>query len=375
MQHFTHAFLPCLFLLLSVPSAQAQDSTAAASDNTAAGTADSATRDRSGLAILPFIAYTPETRWAGGGAVIYYSRAEDAPLDSRADEISGGGIYTQNKQLSIICYPEIYWDQGRWSLKGSLGYLQYPTYFYGVGNATRKEDEELYEPRTLRCSAAITRYWDHLMLAVRYEARHDKFLAVDSGGFLEQGLFTGSGGGLVSGAGVIAGIDDRDYTFSTMRGTYVRLTAMGYDGTLGSDFGFGKYTLDARRYWPLFDGHVVAAQAYGEFTSGNAPFYMLSQLGGENRMRGFYEGRYRNNHMLAAQAEYRLPVWWRFGVVGFAGVGAVAPTLATFSLRDVRASAGTGIRFSLDPKERINIRLDFGIGEKLEFYFGIDEAL
>ncbi|MCC7439411.1 MAG: BamA/TamA family outer membrane protein [Armatimonadetes bacterium] len=373
MHYFTRLpSLSLVLLLVSLPSLQAQDSTASPAD---APAADSAARDRSGLAILPFVAYTPETRWAGGGAVIYYSRAEDAPLDSRADEISGGGIYTQNKQLSIICYPELYWAEGRWSLKGSLGYLQYPTYFYGVGNATRKEDEELYEPRTLRCSAAITRYFDHLMLAVRYDARHDKFLAVDSGGFLDNDRFTGSNGGLASGVGLIAGIDDRDYTFSTTRGTYVRLIAMGYDGILGSDFDCGKFTLDARRYWPVFGDHVVAAQVYGEFTSGQAPFYMLSQLGGENRMRGFYEGRYRNNQMMTAQAEYRLPVWWRFGVVGFAGIGAVAPTMATFGLRDVRASAGTGIRFSLDPKERINVRLDFGVGEKLEFYFGIDEAL
>jgi outer membrane translocation and assembly module TamA len=67
--------------------------------------------------------------------------------------------------------------------------------------------------------------------------------------------------------------------------------------------------------------------------------------------------------MIIVQTEYRLPLWKRFGLAGFAGGGDVASKLSRFALNDFKTSYGFGLRYAVSPKEKINIRLDWGFGK------------
>ncbi len=92
-------------------------------------------------------------------------------------------------------------------------------------------------------------------------------------------------------------------------------------------------------------------------------------------MRGYYEGRYLDNLLLAAQTEYRMHVWEKIGVVGFIGFGDVAEKFRNFRLPDLKPSAGIGLRYALIPEENLNIRLDFAVGKATNnFYINISEA-
>jgi outer membrane protein assembly factor BamA len=139
---------------------------------------------------------------------------------------------------------------------------------------------------------------------------------------------------------------------------------MPFAGIFGSHYKFIRITLDVRQYFSLWETHVLAYQIYANVITGHPPFYKMSLFGGSNIMRGYYEGRYRDRDMLAFQAEYRLPVWWRFGIVGFAGYGDVAHRLSDFRIKDFKYSIGYGIRFGIDQQNRLNIRLDIGYGKK-----------
>ena len=76
-----------------------------------------------------------------------------------------------------------------------------------------------------------------------------------------------------------------------------------------------------------------------------------------------------------AQVEYRTTLFWRFGFTAFAGVGDVADSYGKYQLSDMKPSVGFGLRFLFDPKERINIRADFGFGRNTSgVYFAIEEA-
>ena len=73
-----------------------------------------------------------------------------------------------------------------------------------------------------------------------------------------------------------------------------------------------------RWYQKIFRHHVFALQAISGNTGGDVPFRMLPLMGNENIMRGYYEGRYRDQHLAAMQGELRLRVWnW---------IGAARPT-------------------------------------------------
>ena len=93
-------------------------------------------------------------------------------------------------------------------------------------------------------------------------------------------------------------------------------------------------------------------------------------------MRGYFEGRYRDNVYSMLQLEYRQYFWWKFGFVAFAGMGDVAHELLSFKLKNFKYSYGLGLRFLFNKEEKVNLRMDIGIGQdgNSGIYFGIEEA-
>jgi outer membrane translocation and assembly module TamA len=90
---------------------------------------------------------------------------------------------------------------------------------------------------------------------------------------------------------------------------------------------------------------------------------MMSQLGGDQIMRGYYLGRYREANLLAAQAELRFRPGPRFGIAAFAGGGNVYPT-GMSAFRNLKPNYGAGIRYFFDVEKSMSLRLDYGMGEK-----------
>ena len=149
-------------------------------------------------------------------------------------------------------------------------------------------------------------------------------------------------------AGVVT-YDSRDNTIAARSGGYARLLVRRYAESMGSDFGFTRAELDLRRFRTLGGDHVVGVQGVWSATSGDVPFYRMPELGGQNLLPGFYQGRYRDRQLLAAQAEYRTPSWRRMGLVAFAGAGEVADGLDGFTLSNIHAAAAGGRRSAYDP--------------------------
>jgi hypothetical protein len=76
--------------------------------------------------------------------------------------------------------------------------------------------------------------------------------------------------------------------------------------------------------------------------------------------------------MLVGQTEYRREIWWRFGITAFIGAGQVAPTFTDFKFSNTRPGGGAGLRFVLAPKNHINLRVDFSVGQNSHaWYAGI----
>jgi outer membrane translocation and assembly module TamA len=78
---------------------------------------------------------------------------------------------------------------------------------------------------------------------------------------------------------------------------------------------------------------------------------------------------------MVSQVEYRFPLFWRLGMTAFAGAGDVFNNFQDLSLSRLKYSAGLGLRLLVNPKERVNIRLDYARGrEGGYFYFSVSEA-
>jgi hypothetical protein len=86
-------------------------------------------------------------------------------------------------------------------------------------------------------------------------------------------------------------------------------------------------------------------------------------------------GKYRDETLIAVQAEYRHRLGERWGFVGFAGVGEVAPSLGKLNADDILASGGVGLRFRLAKSNPVNLRVDGAYGnDGAAVYLAVGEA-
>jgi outer membrane protein assembly factor BamA len=334
---------------------------------------DSARAPQSGIYPLPIFFYTPETKFAGGAAVLFLYRDS---VVRRASSITGNAIYTQKKQVVASCSGDLYFANGRTRFLGELTFQKYPNRFFGVGNETSESSEETYTPQTFLLRAVLYKNISsniNIGPALRYE--HLSMRETASGGLLRSSAIPGSNGGVSAGIGFVSNWDSRDNTFSARSGSFCQLTFLMYRSAFGSDYNYMDIQIDTRTFIEPFPEHVVAVQAGGEFIDGTVPFHSLVRFGGQSLLRGYYDGRYRDKNGVAVQAEYRLPVWWRFGAVGFMGAAQVADRIGRFSFDQFWVAGGVGVRFALNPEERINLRLDYGVGKNSSgLYITITEA-
>jgi outer membrane protein assembly factor BamA len=169
--------------------------------------------------------------------------------------------------------------------------------------------------------------------------------------------------------------DNRDNVNYPTSGSYRRIDVTFSQGVWGSEYSYNRFRIDARKFIALPRSHVLAVRGYAASAPGDAPFTQLPRLGGSSLMRGFFTGRYRDHALIAAQVEYRLPLVWRLGAVAFGSAGQVAPSVGLLAIDRFRFAGGGGLRFTLVPSEKVNIRMDLAMaGSSSGFYLALGEA-
>ena len=165
--------------------------------------------------------------------------------------------------------------------------------------------------------------------------------------------------------------DTRDYIPNAYKGFYFKATQINYAEP--SRKPYYKTIINSDWYKKVWKGGVFAIDWYSEFSYGEIPWTMLSKIGGSYRMRGYYEGRYRDKNMISLQAELRQKIYRRHGIAVWTGAGNTWG-IDKYKNSHTLPNAGIGYRFEL--RGRTNIRLDFGIGQRWQtaVMFQIEEA-
>lgn len=337
---------------------------------------DSLQQNQNRAVALPIVFLTPETSWGFGAAGIYTFRLPGESPDSRPSQLQLGGAYTLENQVLAYLPFQVFAKAEQYNIYGELGYYRYTYFYYGIGNQFEDYEGELFDlsyPR-VRLNAARKAYGEWYA-GLRFWLDDMKVGNLEPGGLLEGGAATGQSGGLLTAAGGFLLLDQRDNVFYPASGHYLELGAIHSGSFLGSHFNFTKYAVDARKYWSTGPDAVLALNAYLEINTGAPPFTHLALMGGTRRMRGYYEGRYRDRQMAILQGGYRFPLFWRLKGVLFGGLGNVASRASAFQLSNTRWTAGLGLRFLLLEAEQVHVRLDYGFGEGASgFYLTVGEA-
>lgn len=337
---------------------------------------DSTTNETS-FAMFPAIAYAPETSLQFGAVGIWVLGNADSSQSSfqRQSTITPFFIYTLKKQSIAVVNVDYYTARGQ-NINISVRYYNFPDSYFGIGNDNDPDISEQYTNRYFQAEGQFLHPLNEkLFVGVAFDAHFTSLRDKVVNGLIETQVPNGIDGGNQFGLGPAFRYDTRDYTIYPSKGNFIASRLLF---TEFGDFSYTSYLADFRKYVSLKDDHILAFQFRSQFTfDTDAPFFKLPQLGGDERLRGITNASlYRDRQMMYAQVEYRRPLFWRFGMTLFAGVGDVAFDVADFQLSEFKYVAGIGGRFALIPERKLNARLDIGVGRdgQSAIYFGINEA-
>lgn len=169
--------------------------------------------------------------------------------------------------------------------------------------------------------------------------------------------------------------DTRDGAYYPTRGRKARINWNSYPGFLGNTVEANKIKISYNQYNSLRDGKDVFATRFSGIVGlGDIPFEQQVTIGNKD-IRGYTEGKYRGDGLLALQGEYRYNFRNRMGLVGFAGLATIYGSDTESFDWDLYPGGGVGYRYQAFKTTRFNIGLDAALGkDDWGIYFRIGEA-
>ena len=270
--------------------------------------------------------------------------------------VTGNTIFSHNKRR----------------LNYTVMFASAPRSFWGIGyDEGRNNPESTYsEKRYLVEGRYLHEFLSHTYIGGLVSFEHTRGLKFTEPAYLhgEKMKYTATG------IGAILEYDSRDFIPNPFRGVYVSFQETLFPKGLGNcGKTLWRTTFTADVYQRVWKDAVLAADLYAVFNTDGTPWPMLARLGGSQRMRGYYQGRYTDNDMITLQVELRQRIWRRIGCAVWGGAGNVFPSLGEFDWAQTLPNYGVGFRWEL--KKRVNVRLDYGFGKKTSgFLLSINEA-
>lgn len=324
----------------------------------------------------PFAFYTPEVNLAFGAGGIMYFRTSHRK-NTRPSKITLSSYYSINNQYLVYLYPIVSFNRNMDEASAEIYFENKVDKLYGIGNDAPDITAPGFQYTNFSIIAKFKReFIENFFVTAAYEFMSYHISDARDNQFLNNDEVYGSQGGISSGLGYGLTIDNRDNVFYPSKGNLLEFYALHFGSYIGSDYKFNSFFFDLRSYNAITkDDNIIAVHGYAAITTGKPPFYALPKLGGQLMMRGYFEGRYRDNNYLMLQAEYRKYLFWKFDGILFLGMGDVGKDFSDFELKNIKYSYGLGFRYILDKEEKINLRFDIGFGQNTSgFYFGVEEA-
>lgn len=183
----------------------------------------------------------------------------------------------------------------------------------------------------------------------------------------------GQDGGLYLYFGTGLLYDSRENEFDPRSGNYSRFEITGSPALLG-EYSMMKFMLETSQFYspPFSDNLTLAGRLQTAMTTGQVPFWMLPEVGGELTVRGYPTGRFRDNGAVLTNFEIRK--WLmsfdllnlRAGLTAFTDSGRVFSELPDMEelFTDYHRTIGGGPIFSAFTDDFI-IRAQIGRSEEM----------
>ncbi|MEI6752698.1 MAG: BamA/TamA family outer membrane protein [Paludibacter sp.] len=337
------------------------------------------TASRKSLIVLPYASYQQETSVAPGIAYGYFFKSNNL---QKISSVIGNVAYTFRNQFTFNVIPKIFFGSDKWYLYSSLNVKNYPDYYFGLANKPTTIKQAFTSQNMVLLLQPQYIVSKNLLVGLTISARLEKTLTDSTFANNKTAIFKQYGNAgwepfSEVGLGLVAAFDSRDNQFYPQKGifakTFFTVSKVGW----GSSYSLQEFSLDFRQYITLFGSHSIAWQIYTDAIFGNEgiPFQLLPTIGGRDLMRGFRQGMYRQNVLMVAQTEYRLPIYNRLKGAVFCSFGDVMNS-ENYSIDKLKVSYGAGLRYRLNDA-RAHLRFDVAksnYNDNVQFYITATEA-
>ncbi|MCC5920680.1 MAG: outer membrane protein assembly factor [Cyclobacteriaceae bacterium] len=345
--------------------------------------------DKNTIFPIPMVYYNPEAGLVYGVTTLYNFYIErEKPINPSQIQPAVG--HTTKNQFLVFMPFQLFWNNNHNFTYGDINYFRFSYNFFGIGNDSDPEEYTAFRTHFFRTFANYTkkinptlyagfRFWyEDFSIGDRWHViEDDDFNGSDLPARFQQDQVIGARYNRTLGLGGILISDKRDNVYYPMAGHFAEVFVQHHDRNLGSTHTFTTISADISAYHTFFENTVFAANLFSVFNFGEeVPFNRMAQLGGNMKMRGYYQGFLTDNHALSLQAEIRQMIWWRIGAAVFASTGKVADQFSDFGSFDLRFAYGGGLRFQFDTEKKVNLRFDYGISPMgtSGFYVVFNEA-
>ena len=379
LQSKTRSAIAALLLISSLTCSvvRAQTDTEDQTTDDQQTTDNSKKEKRGSLVIAPIPISSPAF---GSGLILiggYVFKLDKDDQASPPSWLGGAGVFTNNGSRGLALGGRLYFSENKYqttfaAIKGRVNLD-----FFGIGRIPGREpiSVPLRMHGRILFGEVLRNVGHNVFVGPRYQ--HRSLTAgidgpIPPGGFeIPQIDLQSTSASL----GFHVQRDRRDSTFYPKSGNLFDFTADFFDQVWGSRREYQVYKISYNGFRPIVDRQVFAYRAMVCSANGSVPFYDLCLYGFNSDLRGYTTGEFQNRRMFAGQAEYRIELPKRLGLVAFGGVGSTARRWGDFRSDAFLPAAGAGLRFKLDKANHINYRIDFAVGRAgRTISIGIGEA-
>ncbi len=308
------------------------------------------------------------------GAVWFYSpRGSERPWTTGV-----AGLASSNGSWGVGGQHSMTLGGNRYRVDITAAYGQFNTQFFGVGSEAGQTNESIGITQTplLFQGQATMRVANNLFVGPRLRYLDMQTVVRDPESVppdfdisdIEEERH-------IVAIGPVVNFDHTDGSLNPRSGTKINGQWLFSLTALGSSADYNKANLTINHYVDVDDKTVVGFRGSLCAASTDAPFFDLCLFGSSANLRGYPNGQFRDRASWAVQTEWRRHLGGRWGVVAFAGLGGVAPSLGDIGDSTLLPAAGGGVRFEVSSEYRVNVRVDGAVGRNSQaLYLSLGEA-